>query len=142
MTTIAFKSGVLVFDSLVTQEDSYLGSMIKGIKTKKYLAAAAGNAEDVAAFLRWVETDLDMDKKPDSVECDINAILINKKNDIILFDSGLSPYHIKTKFFALGSGGHFAMGAMAHGATALEAVKVARKLDTKTGGRIRKLSLK
>lgn len=36
----------------------------------------------------------------------------------------------------MGSGGEFASGAMAMGATAAEAVRIAMKFDTKTGGEI------
>jgi ATP-dependent protease HslVU (ClpYQ) peptidase subunit len=44
--------------------------------------------------------------------------------------------------YAIGSGGEFARGAMAMGASATEAVRVATKLDSKSGGRARSLTPK
>jgi ATP-dependent protease HslVU (ClpYQ) peptidase subunit len=41
--------------------------------------------------------------------------------------------------FALGSGSHFALTAMDMGATAAEAVEMAKKRDTSTGGLVRTL---
>jgi len=45
-------------------------------------------------------------------------------------------------FAAIGNGSSFALAAMTHGATAVEAVRVAMKLDTHSGGRVHSVTLK
>lgn len=47
-----------------------------------------------------------------------------------------TPCDLDRKFIAIGSGCEYALGAMAQGATAEEAVKIAASLDTYSGGPI------
>lgn len=143
MTTIALKDGVLAFDSLVTFGNDRIGFLNKAVKTKDFMAAGAGNAEDVVAFLAWVKSGMFEGDKPVfglDKQISLSAICINKRGSIFCFDDKLFPMKIKAKFYSLGSGSAFAMGAMQFGATAKEAVEVAKKLDTCTGGKIKTFS--
>ena len=142
MTTIVYRSGILAFDSLVTSGGGIVGQTSKGVKTDKYLAAAAGNLEDVAAFLQWAKDDFDPEIKNalGLNHGELNALIINKSGKVFTLDSKLFRMKIKAPYYALGSGSDYAMGAMEFGADAEEAAKVARKLDVYTGGRIRTLT--
>ena len=143
MTTLAYKSGILAFDSKVTADGLCSGTMTKGRVTKKYLVAACGAAEDVEAFLDWMDAGgIQDDKKKFGLEreVDISAISVDKKGIVRHYGGRLYPYKIQASFHADGSGGHLAIGAMAHGATAVQAVKIASTYDSYTGGKVNTLS--
>lgn len=61
---------------------------------------------------------------------------------IYLYAASGVRYAIKDGFYAIGSGGPYAMGAMAMGATPEEAVAIAARFDPNTGGEVEVLNLK
>lgn len=143
MTTVAFKRGVLAFDSKVTAGDLIFGSTSKGKKTKKFIMAACGSVEDIAAFFDWMEAGGNQDDKRKfglDREVDMDAIVINKKGSVTFYGSRLYPHEMHSDIFAIGSGSHLAISAMAHGASASQAVRIASKYDVNTGGTVRTLS--
>lgn len=143
MTTLAYKAGVLAFDSRVTAGDTVYGGAVKGRKTNKYLMAVAGDWQDAEAFMDWVEDGAVWDDRKKyglaDREVEISAIVVNKKGQVLLYGSRLYPMIIDALFYAEGSGAPFALGAMSAGATAAQAVKIAAKFDTGTGGTVREL---
>jgi hypothetical protein len=67
-------------------------------------------------------------------ELNFRAMMIDEEGRVFLFDS--SPWAsgpIDCEFYAIGSGADFAMGAMAMGASAEEAVRIACQLDPHCG---------
>lgn len=144
MTTICYKANILAFDSKISGSGVNFGTGIKGIKTAKFLLAASGACEDCDAWLDWMKaTGGDLNAKKDyglDKECDIDAIAIDKKGRIRWYSNKCYPYTVDGPFHALGSGYAFAMGAMAFGASAAEAVRVAAKFDAATGGIVRELT--
>jgi ATP-dependent protease HslVU (ClpYQ) peptidase subunit len=142
MTTLAYKDGILAFDGKITA-----GNMVttlnsrKGIATDKYLAAAAGLSSFCGAFLEWVKTDFDpvkVPKTPNGKLCDIVGLVIDRKGTLTEYCDDLLPLKVgRVPFYARGSGREVATGAMAAGASAEEAVRIASKFDIYTGGRIR-----
>lgn len=143
MTTICFKSGILAFDSKISGGGVAFGTGIKGVKTNKFLLAAAGSCEDCDAWLDWMKaTGGDLDTKKNyglDKECEMECIAIDKKGRVRWYGDKCYPYTIDGHFHALGSGYAFAMGAMAFGASAAQAVRIAAKFDTATGGTVREL---
>ncbi len=143
MTTVAYKNGVLAFDSKVSSSGVHVGWMVKGRKTSKYLIAGCGACEDLQAFIDWmVSGGAQEDKKKYGLdrEVDLAAIVINKKGKVLHYESRLYPYEINSELHAVGSGADIAIGAMAFGATSSQAVKIASKFDVATGGTIKDLS--
>lgn len=64
------------------------------------------------------------------------------RDGVYLYDPAGRRYPIKDQFFAIGSGGPYALGAMAMGATPEEAVAIASRFDPATGPEIEVLQLK
>lgn len=61
---------------------------------------------------------------------------------IFLYTASGKRFAIRDQFYAIGSGGPYAIGAMAMGATPEEAVALASRFDPATGGHIETLQLK
>ena len=143
MTTIAYKNGYLAFDGrLVSGGSVVTDSNIKGIKTKDYLIAAAGHAGLCDAFLEWGQNDFKQTLTPKCenslvAEADFTGIKIDKDGHVVIYDENFFPITVGTiEQYAIGSGGELAMGAMAMGATAKQAIEIAAKYDVNTGGKI------
>lgn len=134
MTTIAYRDGVMAGDSLVTQNGVIEGYVTKVRDIKGILCGSAGNLQDVVMFMRWIEDGMVEDKKPELSEY-FEGIIV-KDNEVIIFENKLIPIFMENKFYALGSGKHLAIGAMANGANAFNAVKIACEYDTCSGGDI------
>ncbi len=92
--------------------------------------------EWVIEFKEWVNSKTKIPVNSVSV----HGIMIYKGKAITFFDH-LEVYPI-TKFDAVGSGMHLAIGAMDIGATASEAVKVAIKYGHGCGGKLSKIIIK
>lgn len=141
MTTIAYRSGTMASDGRTTG-----GGMIVTDATRKLvlsrcgtkLGGASGRAIDGEEFLRWVEKGA----KGSAPEGDYWGLLITPRY-VRLFVSGhptgrTLPWEGP---FAIGSGAAAALGALHMGASPREAVVVAAKVDSSSGGEIMELSL-
>lgn len=144
MTTIAIKDKILAFDSKLTADGQFSGFFVKGRRFKNHLVAAAGSAQEIEAFLDWFEAGATEDLKRKfglhEREVDIQALSIDRKGNIFLYEDRLYPYRVDAAFYAAGSGGSIAIGAMAAGASAEQALRIAAKFDSYTGGGIKTLS--
>lgn len=92
---------------------------------------------------QWCEAGCPEDEVPQALldnDSNFSALIIaNDTGELFEFDSGyLIPIH--ADYTAIGSGALLALGAMAHGATAEEAVVAASKHDKNTGGPVTSLS--
>lgn len=145
MTTIAFKDGVLAADSLVSSNGLAAGEFnklrrVKGWDGSSWIIGFAGGISMFDPFCVFIEElrEFDID------EMGFHAIAINESSGHVeTYCSSFFPeYNVKTPFHALGTGADIALGAMQAGATAVDAVKVACKLDLASGGRVRKMEVK
>lgn len=148
MTTIAYAKGVLACDSRITSDSQYVGSAIKAIKTDKYLLAACGDLNCVQAFLRWGKKGFVDNKLRELLSQEITknkgsftGVSIDTTGTVYEFLDSVLPAPIKMykNMYAIGSGSEYALGAMAAGCSAREAIKIAAKFDTNTGGKIREV---
>lgn len=138
MTVIAYRDGVMASDSLIVHGTRYTGTVKKVTKTKDgWLAGGAGQVSDVNQFLEWAET---RDPETPPLEA-LNALLVSPKGVVYCVENDLAPYEVKAEFFSEGSGDQIAMGAMAMGASAEEAVKIAIKYNIGCGGKIQVVKL-
>jgi len=140
ITTIAYKNGIIAYDSLLTSDititsNNYNKSrLVNGIKF-----FLAGSISDYDRF-----TALYFDEKSED-ELNISAIIVdsgkvylsstNKEGKLWKSDITGIPY-------AIGTGEDHALTAMDLGLSARDAVKMAIKRDTCTGGRIRTFKIK
>ena len=141
MTTVAYKSGVLAFDSQVTDRNRVVGHMVKGRKIGGLLIGGAGNLALVTRFIDWIVTGASGYPPPMAGPNDAageGLIVMPCSLLITVAPSGLD--HMRSPFHAIGSGADIAIGAMAQGATAEQAVRIAAALDVYTGGTITALT--
>jgi 20S proteasome alpha/beta subunit len=139
MTTIAYKDGIIAYDSRSTQGDLIAsdtrnkGRMIEGV-----FFVFTGALSDTPKF---VELYFGRTENHKGVEC--NALVVDKG---VLWEVGVSPdtgmWKLQTDIteeacVAIGSGWHFAYAAMDLGQSAAEGVAAAIKRDSKSGGQIR-----
>lgn len=140
MTTIAYKDGVIAYDSrisdgaFIVHDDYDKRQEVKGVQF-----VFTGKVCDYAKLVgAWFG-------EPVSVELDCAAMVFDGEG---LWYAGASPEHglCKTpiwldRSYVMGSGGDHAATAMDMGASAAEAVEMAKKRDSSSGGVVRTLKL-
>lgn len=138
MTTIAYRDGVLASDSLVSSGNTRAGEVRKIARHGNLMGGISGPLDAAEKFLRWIESGCEGDCPQLGDGSD--AILIRGRKTFYVGPSGtVVPF--RAPFAATGSGENLAIGAMAMGASAIEAVKVAIRFDEGSGGRIASLTL-
>jgi hypothetical protein len=143
LTTIAYRDGILAADSLVTSDGIRTSTIVKLARREKdgTLFGACGRASLIRAAREWFLRGEPPEDRIKIKDNEAQFIIVRPNNDVETWDeSGSSddaaPFH------ALGSGRDIALGAMAAGASAIEAVRIAAKFDTGTGGPIRHVARK
>ncbi|WP_292229340.1 hypothetical protein [Brevundimonas sp.] len=136
MTTIAYRDGVLAADTRMTLHDQIEGRQVKVVKRGRVLAAASGTAAMCRDFRSWVSAGCigAPPPTPSANNPDLSywGFIATPDACFLINDAGL--IRLDVPYYAMGSGGEFAAGAMAVGATAEEAVRAAMTLDCKSGG--------
>lgn len=140
MTTIVYRNGTLAADRRAYSGDKKL----IGTKTKIHRledgtlwGASSSNVGADALLKRWVEGGCEPvesgDLKPESFE----LIVIRPDGDVFYANGNLDlTGPLTADYVAIGSGDHFALGALAMGASAEGAVQIATDLDIWSGGGI------
>ncbi|WP_323615384.1 proteasome subunit beta [Pseudomonas putida] len=136
MTTIAYKDGVIAYDSQITRGDVITyDDYEKCIEQGGVKFFCSGAAPD---FQRLV--DAYFGAKPDG-NIDATALVLDGESLMMIAvddATGLwkSPL-LRDRPYAIGSGTPYAFAAMGMGASAEKAVEMAARRDTSTGGRVR-----
>jgi hypothetical protein len=136
MTTIAFDGATLASDSRST--GSYIDDKTKKIfKQGNRYYGIAGRYTSALLFLQWSN---DRTKEKPRLEDDFDVIEIDK-GKAFYYDKNLvkTPTSVPC---SIGSGCHIAMTAMLLKHSSIEAVRVAKKLDECTGGKIQSVKTK
>ncbi len=140
MTTIAYRDGVLAADTRATSGDVIVGSSaLKIAKRGRVMAAASGTSAYARRFMDWFRSGMKGDPPPSIDPNDHDTfcwgLLVTGDDRRVLLQQ---PGWIVERgpYFAMGSGRDFALGAMAHGASAEEAVRAAIAHDVYSGGDI------
>jgi len=138
MTTIAYKDGVIAYDSQVPRGDVMTNDDYEKCLEREGVKFFCSGA--VSDYQKLV--DVCFGAKPDG-NIDVSAIVVDGENLMLVAvdsDTGLwkSPI-MPDRPYAIGSGTPYAFAAMDMGATAYQAVEMAAKRDTCTGGKIRTL---
>lgn len=130
MTTVCYRDGILAADSQVTDSSIIVGTVRKfDVLPDGGVVCTCGRLSDQQRFFDWIVSDKNDDKKP-KVESDFEAVHIGPGGEIMWYGSDLQPYQFDHGgYWSIGSGFQLAMGAMAHGATAEEACRIACKHD-------------
>lgn len=149
MTSIAYRDGVMAADTMMTRGNEPVYGVVKLFRTQHFLIGMSGSFVNVLPFKDFIEEwEIPGSHPPDLWQCwehapdfqnGICAIIANEYGDLFSVVDA-PPVHIPSEFDAVGSGACYAMGAMGMGATASEAVRVAKRFDVNTGGNIMKVS--
>ena len=134
MTTIAYDGKVMAGDKMT----SHGGTPTPTTKVhrvelygKTYLIGGAGNSGDCQAFIRWAKAGFLDNEKPKMTDC--TMLMVCDGVITRYFHDSENPVEIEKTFWAEETGANYALGVMAHGGTAEEAVKIAMQLDINTG---------
>jgi len=139
MTTIAYRDGVLATDSRVTSGDVIIGEVRKiAASGDGRIAAVCGVAEVCQEWLSWWAGPQDADPP----ELDEDTGVITVEDDGVWYHTDRGRWQLEAEYHAVGSGRDIALGAMAVGACAVEAIEAAIKHDAMTGGRVQSLRAK
>lgn len=136
MTTIAWDGKTLAADSMVTGNGMRIGRITKAYRVGRLLVGLAGTVGLAQAFLHWLAEGAKGD--PPSMKAedgDAEVMVVLPDGRIATFDKYGRDQMASTQY-AIGSGGRFALGAMAAGADARRAVEIASELDCFSGGPI------
>lgn len=145
MTTIAYKDGIIAYDSRTIRGDYILTDNVnKKRETEENFYFMSGSVDEFKAFIELYEKNIQPTHK-----LDVCAFIVSRCEKRIYYaacwetNEGLFLIH-KTEVDcaqAIGSGTSFAMTAMDCGKSAIEAVKTAMIRDPKTGGEVHSFAL-
>lgn len=145
MTTIAYKAGVLAADRQVTCGTSIEGRFTKIVKRADgAMCGVTGASSLCAGFIRWfldngAQGQPDMVSRLDSNQR-VEAVIVRPDGKLECHEPN-GWFEFEAECYAIGSGGDFATGAMAAGLGAEEAVRLAMRYDSLTGGGVDVLKL-
>ena len=95
------------------------------------LIGCAGANEQIETFLAWYGT---KKKKPQfPKDTDFEALVLTTKGELFAYDETLSRDKLTGDFYAIGSGGSAALGALHAGASLEQAVTIACLVDPHSG---------
>lgn len=151
MTTIAvdLDRREIAADSQDTDDSGQKYDCKKLFKVNGHIIATAGGSYAGLLFVEWFdqwEHEPDWEDRPDLVnldaEEDFECMVIRPDGTLYTVNRLFVPYEQnRNRQIAIGSGGKAARAAMMAGCTPTEAVQIAKKIDTYTGGRVVTMSL-
>lgn len=145
MTTVAYRDGVLAADSRAYSGDKVpIGTKAKihRLEDGTIYGISTNNVGGDAVLRRWVEGGClpadSGDLKPDSFE----LLVVRPSGEVFYANGNLDlTGPLSAQFWSIGSGNEYALGAMARGADAEDAVRVGCELDPWSDGPITILRL-
>ena len=141
MTTIIYRNGLIAGDTAIFDRGVYCGQMQKiGRAPDGTIGGGCGAVADVSQFLAWLEGG--MKSEPCKIQ-DTNSecIFIRPDGEIWWLGHESLPTKIEAQYLAIGSGFPIAMGALAFGADAAQAMEICADLDNRTRRPIDSLAL-
>ena len=128
MTTIAAdaRQGLMIADTRISLgETSIRAKKIR--RVKGLLIAAAGDVAQVREFERWFTSGADPAKRPTDFG-EFEALILDPAG-LWYVDAVLNVLKITSGYYAIGSGGPYALGALAAGAELRRAVRIGCDYD-------------
>lgn len=146
MTTIAvdLKAREIAADSQDTDESGQKYHCQKLYKVNGHIIATAGGSYAGLLFIAWFdqwEDEPEWEDRPDLVDLDLEedfeCLVIRPNGSCYTVNRLFVPYEQTHETqIAIGSGGKAARAAMMAGCTPTQAVEIAKKIDTYTGGEV------
>lgn len=133
MTTIVYRDGIMAADTAIFDRGTYCGTGRKIARAPDgTLGGGAGAWGDVAALLDWIDTGAEGSPPKIDGDAESEYLWARTNGDIWWAGPGSLPTLVNSPWAAVGSGFRIAMGALAHGATAEQAVLICADLDNLT----------
>jgi len=136
MTVIAWDGKILAADRRCTQGDIISGAFRKIHRLSDgQCIASSGPLDRCTAVLQWYVEGADPARWP---ACQngpewVRLVVVYPNGRVQQYEQEPIPHEVSAPFMAWGSGRDIALGAMAHGATAIEAVRCASRLCATCG---------
>ncbi len=137
MTIIAWDGETLAADKRAISSEA-ISTVTKIFKIQGCLLGYSGTAKTGEALIDWFMSP--EQEFPKFEECAwARLLVITKDKEILCYEGCRHPLRFEDKFFAIGSGCHFALAAMYLGKSAIEAIEVASHFDPSCGNGINSL---
>lgn len=133
MTTIVYRDNIMCADTAVFRGNTYSGVANKIVRLDDgRLVGAAGNAGVISRFVEHLRNPAN-NPPPEKAEDEFCAMVVSLDGSIQHWNDRFEPNMAASiGYYAIGSGEEVARGAMEMGASAIEAVNVACRLDAFT----------
>jgi ATP-dependent protease HslVU (ClpYQ) peptidase subunit len=128
MTTIVATVEIMASDRRVTGGPMFKATKIQRIKGSIY--GGAGNLEQIIKMFEWFRNP---DMKPDWKFQPEFEILQLSPEGLFVWGCEMIAVPVGMPYYAIGSGSHYALGALECGAPPADAIRVAHKFDPYTG---------
>ena len=132
MTCITYRDGFLAADRRIG--DWMTAKKIFPVGKVGWVTGA-GFYDQLAEIATWIAEGSKPEQKPALPDdCSSTIVMVDRQGGCFwLTWPYLRPVPVQEPFFAVGSGAEYALGAMAQGASAKEAVLIASRFDPATG---------
>jgi ATP-dependent protease HslVU (ClpYQ) peptidase subunit len=112
-------------DSEISEGQLRTGRVKKIVKMKDgSLVGFCGPLRDMAAWLTWIEKGAKLRHRPEVSE-DFEVMIVDPEGDVAFVEGNGAVMSLEGPYHAIGSGQWVAMGAMAAGASAEDAARIA-----------------
>lgn len=134
MTTIAYKDGVVAADTQITTGAGWTASSVQKIhRVGPYIVGACGDLVELEAMRNWLRKGMPDDAYPFPKDSESEGFIILPDGSFVCLMPEGKIVRETAAYYAWGSGCRFAIGAMAAGLSAEDAVRVAVKHDCGSG---------
>lgn len=131
MTTIAYRDGVIAADTGCFNDGLYEGEVDKLWTLPDVgILGCCGEYGAILKVVEWLRNGGKADDKPRlSRNSEFTGLVVKCEGNVVHYQMGLRPMLIGASFHAIGSGRKIAVGALAAGASAEQAVQIACRYD-------------
>ncbi len=133
MTTIAWDGTTLAADRQCTNGGTPMPAtkLFSAVHNgRRYLYGLSGTEDFAVGFRRWCEG---RGPQPDAPHGELTVLCVDDKGRLWWAGGRMIWTRVTAPKWATGSGADYALGAMHAGASAVEAVRIASRLDVNTG---------
>jgi ATP-dependent protease HslVU (ClpYQ) peptidase subunit len=138
LTVVVYRDGTMAADTRIVHSDAGIAKATKLVRKRigrrDHILGFAGVVSYATMYIEWFGSGKPMPEQLRNIpsEYGFNVLILAGKR-LYEADGVGRPIEVESKFYAIGSGAMAALGAMHHGATALQAAKIACKLDHNCG---------
>ena len=133
MTTVTYKAGIIACDNQALENDIAIKCSVKAVQNDTHVFCLAGTLTTGLNYLAWLQDAGPDSDVPPPKQKGTDVVQFCKKTGKVGQWYGNIYLPIEDRIAAWGSGAHLALGAMAAGASAEEAIKIASKWDPYSG---------